>query len=208
MSGPMVRAILEGRKTQTRRVCKRAYNSVSKEAPFAICPARKSGWIAWYGEQRLDIAEFTLSSYEHGFPYPYGQSGDRLWVREPWRAHLCAGREEEIHYRADGESCPVDGKIIKPWRPSIFMPRCASRITLEITNVRIERVQEISEEDSIAEGIHVSPGHLWRPLGSKDTMKPYTHWQAFAAIWDSINVKKMPWSDNPWVWVITFQRVP
>ena len=179
-SGPMVRAILENRKTQTRRVC--------------------------VGQREL--------SNVHDFPLdlcPYGQPGNRLWVRETWRAHLCAGRSSErIHYAADGSACPIDGEIIKPWRPSIFMPRWASRITLEITGIRVQRLQEIQPEQCVAEGVvkqidgtdlysnAVSPGYA------------HTHYpQAlFHKLWDAMNAKRgFAWYKNPWVWSISFRRI-
>ena len=173
-SGPMVRAILEGRKTQTRRVLK------LQDYDGGDCYETKDGILR-------DILSLC----------PYGIPGDRLWVRETWRRHK-ENLPDGIMYRAnnmlsfftgDEPEAAHDCKRTDFWRPSIFMPRWASRITLEITGVRVERLQEITEEDAISEGVL-----------SSDYDKTYRY--AFSVLWDSINGKKYPWSDNPWVWVI------
>ena len=168
-SGPMVRALLAGIKTQTRRLVK--YNNMLGEPAEWCSSVAEPGWIHICG----DFRRFC----------PYGQPGGRLWVRETWRSMgKCNKGTDVVFYRADGH---VDG----PWRPSIFMPRWASRITLEITEVRVQRLQEISEADARAEGAKHMPDHRWH----------------FREIWDSINGKKYPWASNPWVWCLTFKRV-
>jgi hypothetical protein len=147
-----VRAILDGRKTQTRRVIK----------PQLSPDLKWMGWIIGVGsnnDKSLGCAQwvdnFPLSTKTHTVKNPYGQPGDRLWVRETWINPFLTEerlpsempiRPKEIRYRADGVEYPR-------WQPSFFMPRWASRITLEIVNVRVERVQDITEEDAIAEGI-------------------------------------------------------
>lgn len=243
-SGPMVRAILEGRKTQTRRVVKLAYEEFSKEWAAAVYPARDSGWIAWWPNDSPYLAEFTKKAYTDGFQCPYGKPGDRLWVRETWASQIDRPDFEEqldqlddslvrteltyratprIGIRVPGVIRPVDrmtyldestalehhcfGWPIK-WKPSIFMPRWASRITLEITDVRVERVQSISEEDAEAEGLYHSQDHISDLFGfepGKFTNR--TALGAFGRLWRSINEKKHPWSLNPWVWVVEFKRV-
>ncbi len=186
-SVPMVRAIMEDHKTQTRRV---------------IIPQPHPNIVHYDEIKRANIISLRC---------PYGSPGDRLWIRETWRETGSLqsvykgipkdGTREQIVYAADGE---WDG----PWRPSIFMPHWASRVTLEIINIRVERVQEISEEDALAEGVTVQKGHLWRPLGSKEPMRQYTARQAFGALWDSINAKRgYGWEKNPWVRVIEFKRL-
>ena len=138
-SGSMVRAILDDRKTMTRRVVKPAL-------PEQINPAS----VTWNPFNQV------IQSHHDGtiVKCPYGQPGDRLWVRETWQYHLCCGMDtEQVHYRADGKACPIDGTTIKRWSPFIFMPRWASRITLEVTGTRVESLQKISEEDALAEGI-------------------------------------------------------
>ncbi len=160
-SGEMIRAVLDGRKTQTRRVV--------KPQPVGL-------WAA-PGKSRC----------------PYGQPGGRLWVREtfyPERSH-----RGPVSYRATWprDDDPPDGG----WKPSIFMPRWASRITLEIVSVRVEQVQDISEDDARAEGVDDGTGQT-RPL--------HPYW--FRALWDSINSKRgYGWEKNPWVWVVAFRRV-
>jgi hypothetical protein len=180
-SGPMVRAILEGRKTQTRRVIKPqpAYHPV-----FA-------NELHWRGS---DI------NPDSTYRSPYGVPGDRLWVRETWMAcdkrgfpvmeHPTRENTAEVLYRA---SHVGDG-----WRPSIFMPRWASRLLLEITAVRIERLQDIGEADALAEGF---PG--LEETGGAMSARYVLHVE-----WDKLNAKRgSPWADNPWVWVLTFEVV-
>lgn len=175
-SGEMVRAILEGRKTQTRRVV--------KMPPF-------------------DSSDETLGSYliAHMDGCPYGQVGDRLWVRETWA--YCPYRNC-FFYRAD--NFPED-KF--KWKPSIHMIRAASRITLEITGIRVERLQDISEEDAIAEGIQKNPvqfdTRLNYPAGSS-AAGWHNPKNSFRSLWRSINGKDS-WELNPCVWVIEFKQI-
>ncbi|WP_186083797.1 hypothetical protein [Burkholderia gladioli] len=174
-SAPMVRAILDGRKTQTRRVAKE----------FA-------------GRDNLDA---ILRRFPNQQGCPHGEPGDRLWVRETWGQYQLA--PEDIVYRAD-EDFPCGSP--KRWRPSIHMPRWASRITLEITGVRVERLQDISEADAIAEGIEhtsdgfsVDEGRHFHAARARDS---------FASLWDGLNeARGHGWEANPWVWVIEFRRI-
>jgi len=178
-STEMVRAILEGRKTQTRRVI--------KPKPWLIDP-HKVEYNLW---ECGDGKETYL------IKCPYGKPGDLLWVRETWGLYDTQPKDGPgkalLFYRAsDGESYELRYQL---WRPSIFMPRWASRITLKIINVRVERLQDISEEDAIKEGATFRKGE-WGEL------------DAFNYIWDSINAKRgYSWDSNPWVWVIEFKRV-
>ena len=140
--------------------------------------------------------------HDHGMvsiPCPYGVTGDRLWVRETW-ARL-TGNGHRFVYRADGEDPRTGWDEVEPaqrprmtWTPSIHMPRVASRITLEVTDVRVERLQAISEEDARAEGIALEPAIL-----------PGHAAGCFSRLWDEINGKRAPWSSNPWVWAVTFR---
>jgi hypothetical protein len=154
---------------------------------------------------------------------PYGalwqHGGDRMWVRETWQAEPGPLRPgTAIVYREDyrddshgydGEKSP-EGKY-RTWRPSIFMPRWASRITLEITDVRVQRLQEISEDDAQAEGVCCRSDLAWGHGGVGDQMAEWAvnhgHRFAFRELWDSINGKTFPWDSNPWVWAITFKRI-
>lgn len=140
---------------------------------------------------------------------PYGVPGDRLWVRETWGLHPdvdeqlkedhCAPASidlddaQHVGYRADQSGAWA----VKKWRPSIFMPRWASRITLEVVNVRVERVQEITDTGGMREGWKCDPNNL-----------DYLPRQWFRDLWDSINANRgYSWESNPWVWVIEFRRV-
>ena len=190
-SGPMVRAILEGRKTQTRRVV--------KPDPEYI----------------LDGENFPDGSVDCGYVWkfpkcPYGTPGDLLWVRETW----CTS---PAYYKWKPSDLPVGFPIWyraeadddeSRWRPSIFMPRWASRITLEIVDVRVERLKDISEKDSRAEGIFETPRDPGFESWSTHGMRDYyaTPRRAFKALWDSINAKRgYGWDTNHWVWVVEFR---
>lgn len=206
----MVRAILEGRKTQTRRVIKPQPEYFPAEFSNTVAIAEQYSYVPRsrrFPEIILDNRDKFLSSLV-GF-CPYGKAGDRLWVRETWQ-HLmrwhATGKKTKygeelgqqdlgIFYRADGK---WDGK----WKPSIYMPRWASRILLEVTDVRVERVQEISGNDILAEGM--------MPCG--ENYKALSTWEEdlrrdFASLWDSINKKRgFGWDKNPWVWAVSFRR--
>lgn len=170
-SAPMVRAILAGAKTQTRRVV--------KFKPWHQIEERYDGspWPWMYDDDR---------AADHWLPCPYGQAGDRLWVRESFcdARQAAAGR---VLYRASGDTACG-------WKPSIHMPRFASRITLEITSVRVERLQDISEADARAEGISRAECPGWHATTD------------FRALWAAINGPES-WDANPWVWVVEFQRI-
>lgn len=180
-SGPMVRAILEGRKSQTRRVVK------PQRHPF--------GDMLTANEVALEFSSGTRS-----VRCPYGQTGDRLLVRETW-SKLVSG---QVWYKADYH--PInDGN----WKPSIFMPRWASRITLEITGVRVERLNEISILDSHAEGVGGTYGETGISLGFPGLNHEWdnkTAVEQYQWLWESINGPGS-WGLNPWVWVVEFKRV-
>lgn len=188
-SAPMVRAILAGAKTQTRRLVKPNPHKVDGGVPFADAPA----WA--HAEPGSEVMRC-----------PYGVRGDRLWVRETFSGPWCMGdappskwvRSSRIWYWADGN--PTEGDWTRP-RPSIHMPRWASRITLEITSVRVERLKDISEADAIAEGVSVHPDHHAKPPTSH-----YSPYSAYRDLWEAINGAGS-WDTNPWVWVVEFRRM-
>jgi hypothetical protein len=180
---PTVRAVLDGSKTQTRRQikCKPCYQIEER--------ADGSKW-PWMYDADQDA--------DHWLPCPYGQPGDELWVREAWRTerhfdHLPPRdldptlRMTPVQYEAGPYADVLDGKL----RPSMFMPRCASRIALTVTGVRVERLQDISAQDCWAEGIPFSP--------DTDPRHEYRY------LWESIHGADS-WEANPWVWVLEFER--
>jgi hypothetical protein len=194
-SSPMVRAILEGRKTQTRRIVRpsRRVDKLDDDCPLARCP--------------------------------YGVVGDRLWVRETWQSGGRHAGAPAVYYRADAdlEYGPHGG-----WRPSIFMPRRLSRITLLLESVRVERLQAITTPDILAEGIRYPvsvkgcpPGKCvpllrvacdYPPGQYREEGDELTHEALlrahFAAAWDTLNAKRgFGWASNPWVWALTFSVV-
>lgn len=211
-SGAMVKAILDDRKTQTRRVVKRQTDAKDQEVKV------ENGWLmyrraglGWWNDQQC----------------PYGHPGGRLWVRETWQYNnWTEDGYPFIGYRADGTRLLCDhyaeewgerieniwAELSKPenynidqraadrrWRPAIHMPRWACRQVLEITDVRVERLRAISDDDAKAEGVLCDmPGH-GADCGPRGL---------YAQLWDSINAKRgFGWDKNPWVWVVVFKRI-
>ena len=221
-SGPMVRAILASTKTQTRRIVK-PQPEWRSDALYWSSPRYDNGDGVRYLHTDEDSARRLMTT-----ACPYGVPGDRLWMRETWQAwHRTSveydewepitpgasygmtwgayvdeqGKPDAIEYRATSKS-------LGPWTPSIHMPRWASRITLEVTGVRVERLQEISEDDAMAEG--VSPLCLHEPdedpreVGYSSAPACFAR-DNFRALWDAINGKRASWASNPWVWVVEFR---
>lgn len=220
-NGEMVRAILEGRKTQTRRILDLPTGWDFKASEAGPCvlgritsPHPKKNRFGAFIRREIyrDSGKF-----EHDIvPCPYGQPGDRLWVRETWfqkgqyvmpmwpeaepEDATWSGKKEAA-YAADEpnlQATGVFGELNWRKRPSIHMPRWASRITLEITDVRVERLQEISAGDAKAEGVAAPDLNGWC-----DDDKWFSQ---FAWLWRSINGLDS-WDANPWVWVIEFKRI-
>lgn len=202
-NGEMVRAILDGRKTQTRRPIK------WKQTRFTEIGEREDGSKWPWSEDAEHACDFW-------HPCPFGAVGDRIWVRETWARYNIDQNSHDIAYRATTpEDQPEEGR----WRPSIHMPRWASRILLEITGVRVERLNAISPEDAESEGLertnftgfgdepglpsYPEPDVYFDPL--KKQWKEYPP-EAFAGLWESI-YGEGSWKANPWVWVIEFKRV-
>jgi hypothetical protein len=167
-STPMVQAILEGRKTMTRRIVK---------DKFLI-----------QGNPKFSTRNSELTGV-----CPYGKVGDVLWVREKFFKH----NEHEIWYAAENFPRIIDTDYVK-WKPSIHMPKAAARIWLEITNIRVERLWEISDEDAKAEGVKPKEGMWFKRIQRYD--------EAFSELWQSINGEQS-WNENPWVWVVEFKKI-
>lgn len=201
-SGAMVRALLAGTKTQTRRVVKPQFAADAIPAEMGATNER-GHQIAGHSGMWWCDAE---GNHEKAIRCPYGQPGDRLWVRETFSDDWCE-YGHPVQYRADGEldSDMFDAGV--KWRPSIHMPRWASRITLEVTGVRVERLQDISEADARAEGaLECDPvsGREVLLAGASQRGSFVLHYRD---IWESINGAGS-WATNPWVWVIEFRRLP
>ena len=175
-SAPMVRAILAGTKTQTRRVVK---HPLAQNLSYIVDIGK-----GWFGDEEGEVQ----------IRCPYGQPGDRLWVREKWQAVSGNDRARHImtHPRPDRgwleyAATPRADEPAYKWRPSIHMPRWASRITLEIVSVRVERLNDMDGEDARAEGVACHAD--------------------FRDLWESINGAGS-WATNPYVWVVEFRRMP
>ena len=184
--GPMVRAILEGRKTQTRRAL--------KTQPLDVLPMKgDQAGKSWVGHMSMNPSRGVV------FGCRYGRQEDRLWVREK---HWIEPSERWIVYAADENQ--REQEQVDRWRPSIHMPRWASRITLKITDVRVQRVQEITPADCLSEGVEYER----HGKGLGDACDEIRMIQSFINLWDSLNAKRgFGWESNPYVWAIEFERV-
>lgn len=215
-SAPMVRALLDGRKTQTRRIAKHpllddvpnpldvVHENLRHAAPYldSYCGGAKTSenprgmteWWCWWTRDDRPC---------HQFKCPYGKPGDLLWARETWQALSFGDYQPTKHHVADVRFAATDalGSTDKDvrgysWRPAIHMPRWASRITLELTGVKIERLNDISKQDVIAEGITERDG---API--EDAVCGWH--EPYAALWEKLNGPGS-WEDNPWVWALEF----
>lgn len=204
-STPMVNAIREGRKSQTRRL-----NGLHKlnENPdqWQLIGSGITSYTTFQNKEGVTIGVYC--------PYAEGKWHGRLWVRETWAEVDDEYGMPIVAYRAGGTQIigqnetglhlidnQTHGKFqVETWRPSIFMPRWASRITLEITNVRVERLQSITEADAKAEGVTL-------PVNTC-TMYDGIYRDEFAVLWDKINGNRATWESNCWVWVVEFKRLP
>lgn len=219
----MVRALLNDSKTQTRRVVKLPHNNrLGQWEPMTV--GGPDGGRTADGKTIPRQGAIGHTRTGDCLVCPHGQPGDRLWVRETWSSDFANHYpHERVWYAADNDrrheiqvSDGVRG-IYSPeshehvpfrWRPSIHMPRCASRITLEITGVRAERLQDISEDDAIAEGVDgpmcaVAVGRA----PSRSTLLPAAV-HGYAHLWESLNgTRGYGWHTNPWVWVIQLKRI-
>lgn len=216
-SGPMVRAILDGRKTQTRRV-------MTPQPEFS-----PNSGITWRGVSFGMMTDGRPHTGQIVKRCPYGRRGASLWVREAWGLHTYGDETDWLRGSVRGipaESLRAQYNLVFRadwgplqegcfWRPGIFMARWASRITLEIANVRVQRLIEISEGDARAEGVapytpphgHISPDQRVSGMGFWGChLGDQPHRLPFADAWDRINGKRAPWASNPWVWAITFGR--
>ena len=197
-SGAMVRALLDDSKTQTRRIV----------MPQPVFGDVAGTFASWMFKKRRGAGHWLYPNARETIlaECPYGRPGDRLWVRETWSANL-----PEVRYQADKtekyfpDDHPSYADLRRmydrqrgDWRPNIHMPRWACRILLDITDVRVERLQEITSADAIAEGV-LPPGMevvMGRPV------------DGYRNLWNGLNAKRnFGWDANPWVWVVSFKRV-
>jgi hypothetical protein len=213
-STPMVQAILAGNKTMTRRIVKPQ-------------PIFKEGVGKWYGKNEQFVGDKMVVLDLMELSCPYGKSGDVLWVRECFTVlepEHCEGMSQRFYYKAEHHVGNEEWRLEEiekgypyQWKPSIHMPKSACRVWLEITNIRVERLQSISEKDAIAEGILpllmssvqlATSGQLYFDYSKpkqffNEGLPPF--W-SFNSLWCSINGPDS-WDENPWVWVIEFKRI-
>ena len=197
-STEMVKAILEGRKTQTRRILKPQLPYYK----FDFCGDNEGGYSALTPKGYLEFRGYGIDENGNREYAPfaikpkYGEKNDILWVRETW------GRKKDIDkyfYKADYESYEFKG-----WKPSIHMPKEACRLRLKIKSIRIERLMDISEQDAIAEGIIRKDIETWKHYSS-DNQDATSSIESYLSLWDKINSKDSH-KQNPYVWVIEFER--
>ena len=205
-SAPMVRAILDGSKTQTRRALRDQPPADAVQVSTFHHPEPRAMFYAW-GASAAGMTEINEWPPR---PCPYGVPGHRLWVKETFTCtdfHYPDApvdeRDDTIFYRADPLPCWEGEEHEIRWRPSIFMPRWASRITLEVTDVRVERLYDISEADAVAEGLRsTSDDCAWHV--EDDRHRAVDPRDSYASLWESINGAGA-WDANPWVWVVSFK---
>lgn len=230
--GAMVRALLADTKTKTRRLVKGEVEDVREgdwHAPRRLVhkPTCQRSFCENVDDELLACGGYELSRDGVAkLRSPHGKPGDHLWVRETWAGE----RAEQVGTGATRTQVVLDGgrlisgllfaadSILKPerWKPSIFMPRWASRITLEVTGVRVERLNDISEADAVAEGIervgvvHNGATPTWRDYADQTDRDTPNEWlsprNSYRSLWQSINGAGS-WAANPWVWVVEFKRV-
>lgn len=203
LSAQMVNALRQGRKTQTRRKCKRQPTPELFQTSYRLRQNYPNpGTSTWWTADKDQLFPVLID----GVDCPYGKPGDKLWCKETWAANWMYNdvraneartnprlEGDNLWFRADGDLPGTHGwssNLRGKWRPSIFMPRWASRILLEITAVRVERLQNISNEDALAEGVEL-----------RGKLRP---WALYRELWESINGPGS-WEANPWVWVIEFK---
>lgn len=208
-STPMVQAILEGRKTMTRRIVKTTQNgwNCQKNKEFVqseniaesffdnrtASPSLKkelTGFHAFFKDNESD--------HKLGIKCPYGQPGDVLWVRETFTRALTP----KFLYKADGTQL-----FSAKWKPSIHMPKAAARIWLQVEEIRVERLQDITEADALAEGvkyISMPQGFFFMNYLIREYVYPATPKVSFKTLWEKINGDES-WDSNPWVWVVKFK---
>ena len=216
----MVQALLAGRKTMTRRVIKPQptpeYFKIGGEWPQhqVVCSFEDAQMTILRHpktERAVDIND--AKSIYGGKGCPYGKVGDVLWVRERFipNADFMSRKEHPFLFYTDVKPEYVKAKLWK-WKPSIFMPKEACRIFLKITDIRVERLQDISEEDAIAEGVEKlykdtsASGLPYYKEYAKDGGAFTSAYRSFCSLWESINGKDS-WHANPWIWVIKFEQI-
>ena len=203
----MVRAVLDGRKTQTRRIMREQPEVIPKEDEHG----KPGFWIPF------NAGKTMVRNDDMHIACPFGLKGDRLWVRETFRVHSRATDVATLVYKASEQQSwtqqthrvPIEKcnkpAVVDKWTPSIHMPRWASRITLEITGVRVERLWDITEDDAKAEGCTFE-ALRFKPDTREVEEMGHTAVHQFGGLWQSIYGADS-WQANPWVWVIEFKRV-
>jgi hypothetical protein len=209
----MVSALRKGRKSQTRRLVDPQPWPITKES-FMMIGATQGDWGWSTGSPSSTIVSCKATGpTDYAKDYsPYGQIGDHLWVRESFSRRMdCEdGTDKALHYlhykNGYNGSLDMEWHSYEKWQPAKKMPRWASRILLEITDIRLQRLQDISEEDAIAEGAGTAMFEVLVPGRAGPLRSPMCYKAGFACLWDKIYRKKdLGWYVNPWVWIYSFK---
>lgn len=209
MHARSINGILEGRKMQTRRIIKipQVYLSSYGASIVKMSMVDGEALIEGWPKQEREMGNFGRCQR---IKCPYGQPGDRLWVRETWRPKPWAKDRHshpEVAYRADDKSGSLNQnleilkKLLPGWKPSIHMPRWASRLNLEVLSIDVQRVQDISEADAKAEGCQIP-----EVMHADEPIESYDYRTYFRALWDDTNGAGA-WERNDWCWVVDFKRI-
>src|SRR5690606_9119943 len=205
--------------TQTRRIVKPAEVHACEwlSGPWrrdddSLADGEDGAWS--FGSQGVGDHDPSNFFVDHRVLCPYGEPGDRLWVRETFREDQYDAtdpmRPETTPY-VYAATFPSDGEPARKWKPSIHMPRRLSRIDLDVLSIRVERLQDISENDARAEGVvpfkHIGADQRIAGDLAGRTQATHPHTLAFAVLWDEINGARASWTSNPWVWVVGFKRI-
>lgn len=233
----MVRKILANQKTNTRRVVKFPHAKslmaqlFEHQSATVVHDMPLGGWVFWSGSISKEESDRLYANSSDGLRCPYGETGDRLWVRETWRCEELEDGLDGIRYKADNAFCPIENtrkasdawidarRDDSKWRPSIFMPRWASRITLSVTSSTPERLLDISEDDAISEGINLIDHNCYENyMVDSDWTYNGRNYRgchmvedpigSYMSLWDSINAERgYGHQVNPWVWNVKFSVV-
>ena len=201
-----VRAIIDGRQAQLRRIVKPQPTEIDRS--LSVWRPRKNLEYYFLSKQK----ESLQSAFDPQYYSPYGWKSDRLWVRETWSIQDSAYGSETVYFKADNPAPSQTFEGMFHWKPSIHMEKWFCRLWLEVVDVRVERLQDITEEGAIAEGVEIHPlkGYHWKCYSKQYADEPLTYCdsakESFKSLWESIHGTGS-WDINPYLWVVQFKKI-